>query len=133
MTVRIVGERYILESGDQRRGGTAEVFNARDHQTSEAVFGRYKFTPWGLSAGHDGSPNSISVIRKDGRLEGQFYKLAPLLLGKGEVVRLVTATGGAYGDPSRRPAERVERDVRDGYITPEQAHRFYGPHSREGQ
>lgn len=37
MSVRVIGERYVLEPGEPRRGGTAEVFKARDYQTSDVV------------------------------------------------------------------------------------------------
>ena len=45
-------------------------------------------------------------------------------LKKGDVVRCVTATGGGYGDPRARP--RGGADVKDGFITREQAAAEYG-------
>ena len=36
------------------------------------------------------------------------------------------AGGGGYGDPRSRPREAIERDLRDGYISPESARRDYG-------
>jgi N-methylhydantoinase B len=42
------------------------------------------------------------------------------------VARLVTGTGGGWGDPEKRPVEKVADDVRNGYITFEQARRDYG-------
>jgi N-methylhydantoinase B/oxoprolinase/acetone carboxylase alpha subunit len=36
------------------------------------------------------------------------------------------AGGGGYGDPRSRTREAVERDLRDGYISPESARRDYG-------
>jgi N-methylhydantoinase B len=48
------------------------------------------------------------------------------MLNKGEVARLHTGTGGGYGSPSKRPREMVLRDLKEGYITPEQAARDYG-------
>jgi N-methylhydantoinase B len=53
-------------------------------------------------------------------------KTARTPLRKGEVARLVTATGGGWGDPHERPVEAVVEDVRDGYVTVEQAERGYG-------
>jgi len=55
-----------------------------------------------------------------------FGKAARFPLKKGDIVRLVTATGGGYGDPHERSRELIARDLRDGYITPEQAARDYG-------
>jgi serine/threonine protein kinase len=37
MNVRVVAGRYVLEPGEPRRGGTAEVFKARDYQTADVV------------------------------------------------------------------------------------------------
>jgi N-methylhydantoinase B len=34
--------------------------------------------------------------------------------------------GGGYGDPRQRPREAVERDLRFGYISAEQARDDYG-------
>ena len=41
-------------------------------------------------------------------------------------MRLVTATGGGYGNPLKRPAEKVAMDVRNGFITLAQAEQDYG-------
>jgi N-methylhydantoinase B len=133
-------DQYAFHNEDggagEFRGGKGVVLDYRvvgDELFLTGTFGRHKFMPWGLNGGQDGSPNGISVIRKDGRVEGPFGKVARLRLAKGDVARLVTATGGGYGDPARRPPAKVASDVRDGYITPEQASRFYGEHSRESQ
>jgi N-methylhydantoinase B len=37
-----------------------------------------------------------------------------------------SAGGGGYGDPTRRPAERVAEDVREGYVSREAAYDLYG-------
>ena len=47
-------------------------------------------------------------------------------LAKGDVVRLITATGGGSGDPRDRPREKVLDDLKNGYITSDQAMRHYG-------
>ena len=39
---------------------------------------------------------------------------------------MVTATGGGYGDPFKRPAEKVAMDVKNEYITADQAKEDYG-------
>jgi N-methylhydantoinase B len=42
------------------------------------------------------------------------------------VARLITATGGGWGNPYQRPVEAVQEDVKNGYITMEMAEREYG-------
>jgi N-methylhydantoinase B len=81
--------------------------------------------PWGIDGGRDGSRNAVHILHEDGR-EVVVGKTARTLLKKGEVARLVTGTGGGWGDPRERPVEAVVDDVRDGYVTVEQAEREYG-------
>jgi N-methylhydantoinase B len=45
---------------------------------------------------------------------------------RGETFRLISASGGGYGDPNLRDREKLKADVRDGYVTHEQATRDYG-------
>jgi N-methylhydantoinase B len=67
----------------------------------------------------------VHILYEDGR-EVVVGKTARTLLKKGEVARLVTGTGGGWGDPHDRPVEEVVEDVKDGYVTVEQAERDYG-------
>ena len=47
------------------------------------------------------------------------------VMNTNDVVRMVTATGG-YGDPFKRPADKVAMDVKNEYITVDQAKEDYG-------
>jgi N-methylhydantoinase B len=111
------------------RGGNGLVRDYRvtsDEAFLTTTFGRHKYYPWGIEGGREGSPNYVRILHSDGREAGPFGKTARYNLKKGEVARLVTGTGGGWGDPLTRPVEEVAADVRDGYITPEQAERHYG-------
>jgi len=90
-----------------------------------AMYSRSKVAPWGLNGGHDGSLNYIQILRTDGSKE-RYSSCAVLPLRRGDVVRIVTANGGGYGEPARRPQERVRADVKDGYITEQSAKEIYG-------
>jgi N-methylhydantoinase B len=128
----VLVDQYALDIVDggagEYRGGRGLV---RDYRiTSEwagvtATFGRHKFLPWGMNGGQHGSRNYVEFIHDDGRRE-ILGKCARYMLKRGEVARLHTATGGGYGPPSRRPKEKVLQDLREGYITPEQAAQDYG-------
>jgi N-methylhydantoinase B len=128
----VLVDQYALDIVDggagEYRGGRGLV---RDYRiTSEwagvtATFGRHKFLPWGMNGGQDGSRNYVEFIHDDGRRE-ILGKCARYMLKRGEVARLHTATGGGYGPPSRRPKEKVLQDLKEGYITSEQAARDYG-------
>jgi N-methylhydantoinase B len=119
----------ICDGGAGRyRGGRGLVRDYRikaDEAYVTGTFGRFKYPPWGMNGGQPGSPNYMEMIHADGTTR-VFGKVAQYKLRRGEVVRLVTGTGGGYGDPRDRSAEAVARDARNGYITPEAAVRDYG-------
>jgi N-methylhydantoinase B len=52
-------------------------------------------------------------------------KVTDVKIRRGQKVRLETPGGGGFGDPLERDPERVERDVRLGYVTREAAERDY--------
>lgn len=120
----------ITEGGAGKfRGGRGLV---RDYRiTAEeawftGTFGRFKYLPWGMQGGAQGSRNYTKILFADGREPDIFGKTAQYRLKRGDVARLVTGTGGGYGNPWERPVEKVQSDVKDGYITLEQAERDYG-------
>lgn len=120
----------ITDGGAGRyRGGRGLV---RDYRiTAEeawftGTFGRHKFLPWGMAGGQPGSRNYTKIIFADGRDPDIFGKTARYHLKRGDVARLITGTGGGYGNPLERPVEEVQSDVKNGYITLEMAERDYG-------
>jgi len=120
----------ITDGGAGRfRGGRGLV---RDYRITAqeawftGTFGRHKYLPWGMAGGKEGSRNYTKILFADGRPPDVFGKAAQYHLKKGDVARLITATGGGHGDPLQRPVESVVLDVKNDYITPEQAERDYG-------
>ncbi len=125
-------DQYAFHTDDggagEFRGGNGVMLDYRitsDEAFLTGIFGRHTFRCWGVGAGQKGSPNYIKVLRKDGGEEIHGYT-ARLRLEKGDVVRLTTGTGGGYGDPRERPRDKVRADLRNGYITAEQASAHYG-------
>jgi N-methylhydantoinase B len=120
----------ICEGGAGRqRGGRGLVRDYRivaDEAWYTSTFGRFKFKPWSMEGGQEGSPNYTKIIFTDGREPVIFGKTARFHLKKGDVTRLVTATGGGWGNPYERPIEAVQEDVKHGYITAEIAEKDYG-------
>ena len=96
-----------------------------DHALLTVVFGRHLFPPWGIAGGADGSVNYVEVVPADGSPVRRFGKVAALPLARGDLVRLVTGTGGGYGDPREREAELVRRDLEDGMISEADARAIY--------
>lgn len=97
-----------------------------DNQMVSVTFGRNKFVPWGMNDGNDGSANKVYIEKANGDVDGPFGIYPRYPLNKGDVVKLVTATGGGYGEPFKRPAEKVAKDVKNGYITVAQAEADFG-------
>jgi N-methylhydantoinase B len=111
------------------RGGSGAVRSYRalsDGQMFSASFGRNKFPAWGAGGGEDGSYNYFEFHRADGTVEGPTGIAARVILNKDDVVRMVTCTGGGYGQAKNRDPKRVADDVKNGYITAEDAARDYG-------
>ena len=75
--------------------------------------------------GRAGSPNAVQIRFADGRAPVTFGKCARYPLAKGDVARLITGTGGGWGDPRQRPREAVLADLRAGLVTEEVARRVY--------
>lgn len=125
-------DRYGFHQEDggagEYRGGKGVVLDYRI--TSEEAQLTYSATrtvsrPWSLEKGHEGSCNRAEVHRHDGRVE-TYSMVTGLKVAKGELIRLVSGTGGGYGDPKRREPARLMDDIRNGYVTREQARRDYG-------
>jgi len=77
-----------------------------------------------MQGAQTGSLNSAKILRQDGSVE-TFSMCTRVRVAKGELIRLTTATGGGFGDPRKRPRERIASDLKNGFITPEQAGREY--------
>ena len=82
----------------------------------------------GMRDGLPGVPNGFAVVRG-----GREYAISELFalpsnskfsnvpLRKGDVFVTRQGGGGGYGSPLHRERELVERDLREGYVTPEAA------------
>jgi N-methylhydantoinase B len=68
----------------------------------------------------------VQVIRADGSSVPPFGKASRFPLRRGDLVRLVTGSGGGYGDPHERDPALVRADLRDEVITAREAADVYG-------
>ena len=73
-----------------------------------------------------GSPNGFDFILKDGTYIPQKGTGSKIPMKKGDVARMVTGAGGGYGNPLKRPVEKVVMDVKNGYVTLQGAQDIYG-------
>lgn len=113
----------------KHRGGSGAVRTYRamtDGQLFTASFGRNKFPAWGAAGGKDGSYNYFEFHKADGSTEGPMGIVARKVMNRDDTVRMVTCTGGGYGDPMERDPESVAWDVKNEYISVRQAEEDYG-------
>jgi N-methylhydantoinase B len=110
------------------RGGKGIVLDYRVRSNGcflTCAYRRSEHPPWPLNAGHPGSPNYIEIHRLDGRRE-QYTSVTALELNRGDLIRVYTGNGGGYGNPRDRPRELIIEDLRNGYVTAEEAVSVYG-------
>ncbi len=89
-----------------------------------AGYTRSRIKPWALEGGQEGSGNYVEVI-KEGETE-RFSFVSGMGLTTDNVVRVVTASGGGFGDPAQRDPQAVDEDVRNGFLSPADAKQIYG-------
>ncbi len=85
---------------------------------------RFKFRPEGLFGGHDGTCASVTILRGERRID--LPSKTATTLKKGDLLEVKIGGGGGYGDPLERDRWRIEKDLREGNISPEAARRDYG-------
>jgi N-methylhydantoinase B len=110
------------------RGGNGIVLDYRVRANGcffTCAYTRNKHRPWPQAGGREGSPNYAEVIRTDGTVE-EYAVVTALAVNEGDVIRIHTGNGGGHGEPKRRPHARVLADVRNGFVSPEQAVAVYG-------
>lgn len=112
----------------ERRGGLGVI---REYEILE---GEIKFThrgerhycaARGYGGGSEGAMSHSVIVRADGETEVIPSKLVTELR-KNDRLIIETAGGGGYGEPSKRPPEQVQTDIRDGKISEETAEETYG-------
>lgn len=124
-------EQYAFHDEDggagEYRGGKGVILDYR--VTSDVAYLTYAASqtvsrPWAMEGGQEGSNNYALILRKDGKQE-RHHMCTTIPVEKGEVIRLMTGTGGGYGDPGKRPKEKILDDIKNSYITKEQAQNYY--------
>lgn len=110
------------------RGGNGLIRDYRLLNSNAALTtmaSRHKIAPWGFAGGADGSVNDVQIHAADGSVKSAAtWSHEPL--GRGDLVRLISGGGGGYGNPLRRPADKVLEDWENGFVTLEEALEVYG-------
>jgi N-methylhydantoinase B len=127
-------ERYALRNdsggaGKFRGGlGTEQVVQARHDIRFSSQMDRVRCKPWGLFGGMSGAGNSVALYRFGHDKEVQFPngKAFNQTLKPGDAYVLRSGGGGGFGSPLDRDLDKLERDVRCGYVTRDAAIACYG-------
>jgi N-methylhydantoinase B len=110
------------------RGGRGIVMDYRvraDNGFLTVGYTRSKFPAWSLDGGHEGSPNYVRYLGKDGTSEHYAF-VTGLTTHTDDIIRVITGNGGGIGDPKERDRALVAEDLKNGMITPETARDVYG-------
>jgi N-methylhydantoinase B len=129
----VIVEEYSLNTdaagAGEFIGGAGVVRSYRaltDEQNVTVTFGRHLNPPWGLNEGENGSPNRFFIDKKSGEIDGPYGVYARYPLNEGDTVRLITGTGGGYGNPLDRVPNKVVEDVKNQYISIYEAEGIFG-------
>ncbi|MHB1628683.1 MAG: hydantoinase B/oxoprolinase family protein [Bacilli bacterium] len=107
-------------AGEHRGGlGASYEIEVLDEEALCFFLGdRGRFAPFGVLGGEAGALNRLSFVRGEAiEVPPMVSKAVDVALRRGERVRLETPGGGGYGDPKRRPPEKVRTDLANGYVT----------------
>lgn len=119
--IRIATTELQCDSGGpgEHRGGLGiyRIYEFLD--TCDVVFyteqTNPEFAPWGRAGGFAGKPAQLTLERADGsRLPITKNRV---LVHAGDRLIVTTGGGGGYGDPRRRSAEAVAKDLREEKIS----------------
>ena len=119
----------VLPGGEGRfRGGRGLVreYLMRSEGSVTASFGRSTEGGWAVAGGRCGTPNYVEIRFADRRPPTRAGKVTRVPLARGDLIRLVTGTGGGWGNPRARPRERIVQDLRTGMISEAAARSVYG-------
>jgi N-methylhydantoinase B len=86
---------------------------------------RFRFQPWGVAGGAPGRSGRTSLTLQGGE-EQEIGRIDVLELPQGAVLRMLTPSGGGFGDPFTRDPALVRAELADCLLTPEQASTQYG-------
>jgi N-methylhydantoinase B len=135
----LVIRTFALEPGSpgagRYRGGHAMRIEIENLGLSSVMtvrgLERFRFQPWGVDGGGAGA-HARCILNPGRNSECDIGRIDVLALSRGDVLRMITPSGGGFGDPFTRDPARVLEEVLDGLLSPEQACMLYGVVIRDG-
>ena len=134
MHLPLICDRYevrddVPPGAGKFRGGSGVVKSQRyltpGFMTHESD--RHEDAPWGVFGGKEGAVGKMEIHNiHSGETRQEYSKYSGMRTEIGDVVSYFSPSGGGYGDPLERPADKVLDDVLDGFITVDHARNSYG-------
>jgi N-methylhydantoinase B len=122
--LRVLRSELVPDSGGagKHRGGLGilrdfEMLSDRGMLTCDSQQQRDTTAPWGFAGGGPGGKASFVMNPDTNREEIMLARVSALPMHRGDVLRVVGAGGGGWGDPSERSAKLAESDLTEGYVT----------------
>ena len=129
----LLKNEYLTDSagaGEWRGGlGVETFFKIYGEEVTGVVMGdgvEEEARAFGLYGGKAGILNKIELHYPDGRVYSPKAKEIVRDIPRGIIVHQIAGGGGGYGDPLKRPMEKVLKDVRNGFVSIEKAKEDYG-------
>ncbi|MHC4160953.1 MAG: hydantoinase B/oxoprolinase family protein [Planctomycetota bacterium] len=127
----LVRHEYLTDSagpGEFRGGlGVETRYRVGGEQTQVVTFGDGDIEPaFGVNGGGNSTLNKIELHHPDGQVYRTTTKDLVRDVPAGTLYVQEAGGGGGYGPPTKRPAEKVRREVEDGIISIEAAREIYG-------
>lgn len=129
----MVVRRFSYEPGraapGRHRGGQAMRIELENRGLAATItvrgLDRFRFQPFGVQGGASGSAGS-TVLNPDTPSARNIGKIDVLELAHGDVLRMITPSGGGFGDPFERAPALVLDEVLDGLLETDAARLWYG-------
>ena len=133
--ILVLEKNYVPDTGGpgRHRGGLGQIVRVRKlHDDGRpALAGLHPdgvlTRTAGLFGGRAGGPvRGVTGAADGGVVTDHGIGGLVTLSGPDEILEVQLAGGSGYGDPLERPVDDVQRDLDDGYVTPEGAERDFG-------
>ncbi|WIM11322.1 hydantoinase B/oxoprolinase family protein [Enhydrobacter sp.] len=110
----------------EHRGGLGQVMEIASVEGMpfgiSATFERVVYPPRGRLGGQPGAAGRVELVSSGKSLPPKSHSSIPM----GERLRISMPGGGGYGDPKKRPVEKVAADVERGLVSVDKARELYG-------
>jgi len=117
------------------RGGASVCIELECQSVHAAItvrgLDRFRFQPWGVRGGVPGRSGETWLWR-DGEEIAQ-GRIRVLTMRRGDVLRMISPSGGGFGNPTERPPKLVLQDVANGLLDETEAAAIYGVVIRAGE